>query len=46
MGVQVPTNVGPFVNDTEGKEFIEYNLVKEKAAPSKSELDFVKNKLQ
>ena len=46
MGVQVPVNVGPFVNDTEGKEFIEYNLVKETAVPSKGELDSAKNKLQ
>ena len=46
MGVQGPVNVGPFVNDIEGKEFIEYNLVKEKAVPSKGELDSAKNKLQ
>jgi len=46
LGVQVPSDVSPFVEGSEGKEFIDYQLVKEVAAPTKSEFEKAKNKLQ
>ena len=46
LGVQAPSNVAAYTEGSEGKEFIDYKLVKEKSVPCKSELDSVKNKLQ
>lgn len=46
LGVDAPSDVSAFVNDGEGKDFVDYQLVKEVASPTKAELDSVKNKLQ
>ena len=46
LGVQAPSNVAAYTEGSEGKEFIDYKLVKEKSVPCKSELDSVKNKLK
>ena len=46
VGIQAPDDVTPFVDGMRGKDFIEYNLVRETAIPTKSELDSVKNNLQ
>ena len=46
LGVQAPQNITPFTEGSEGKEFLNYELVKEGAMPSITELDSVKNKLQ
>jgi hypothetical protein len=46
LGVQVPSDVKAFSEGSSGKEFLEYNLVKEVASPTKAELDSVKNKLR
>ena len=46
LGVQAPSNVKAFTDGSPGKEFLEYNLVKEAAVPTKAELDSLKNKLQ
>jgi hypothetical protein len=46
IGVDAPSDIAPFVENTEGKEFVDYQLVKEVAIPTKSEFDSVKNKLQ
>jgi len=46
LDVQAPSDVTPFVEGSEGKEFVDYRLVKEVAAPTKSEFDRAKNKFQ
>ena len=40
------TEIAPFVDGTSGKDFVKYELVKEKATPTLSELEMAKNKLQ
>lgn len=44
--VQAPGDVSAFTEGSAGKEFVEYELVKEAAVPTKSEFDSAKNKLQ
>ena len=46
LGVQVPSDVKAFSEGSDGKEFLDYKLVREVASPTKAELDSVKNKLQ
>jgi hypothetical protein len=46
LGVQAPSDVKAFTDGSPGKAFLEYNLVKEVAVPTKAELDSLKNKLQ
>jgi hypothetical protein len=46
MGVDAPEDVSAFTEGFVGKEFIEYELMREVAHPSKSEFDSVKNKLK
>jgi hypothetical protein len=46
LGVQAPGDVSAFTEGSAGKEFVEYELVKEAAVPTKSEFDSAKNKLQ
>ena len=46
LGVQAPGDVSAFTESSAGKEFVEYELVKEAAVPTKSEFDSAKNKLQ
>jgi hypothetical protein len=40
------TQIAPFVDGASGKEFVNYELVKEKATPTLGELEMAKNKLQ
>ena len=42
---QTESTIAPFLDGQSGKEFIEYNLVKEVAVPTRSELENAKNKL-
>jgi len=46
LDVQAPDDVTPFVEGSGGKDFVDYRLVKEVAAPTKSEFEKAKNKLQ
>jgi hypothetical protein len=46
IGVEAPGDVSAFTEGSAGKEFIEYQLVKEAAVPTKSEFDSAKNKLE
>jgi len=46
IGVEAPGDVSAFTEGSAGKEFIEYQLVKEAAAPTRSEFDSAKNKLE
>jgi len=46
LGVDIPGDVTAFTDGSPGKEFVEYKLVKEIAAPTKAELDSVKNNLK
>jgi hypothetical protein len=46
LGVDAPSDVTAFTDGAPGKEFIDYELVKEVAFPTKAELDSVKNKLE
>jgi len=46
LDVQTVSDVAPFVESVGGQEFVEYNLVKEKAVPTLGELETAKNKLQ
>jgi hypothetical protein len=46
LDVQTVSNVSPFVDGAAGKEFVDYELVKEKAVPTVGELEMAKNKLQ
>ena len=46
LGVQAPDDITPFVEGSVGKQFIDYNIVKESANPTKSEFDSLKNNLK
>jgi hypothetical protein len=46
LDVQTVSDVTPFVESNGGQEFVKYDLVKEKAVPTVSELEMAKNKLQ
>lgn len=46
LDVQTVSDVTPFVDGASGKEFVDYQLVKEKAVPTLGELEEAKNKLQ
>jgi hypothetical protein len=46
IGVEAPGDVSAFTESSAGKEFVKYELVKEAAVPTQSELDSAKNKLQ
>jgi hypothetical protein len=46
LGIQAPQDITPFAEGSEGKEFVKYELVKEVAMPTSTELESVKNKLQ
>lgn len=46
LGVQVATDVSAFTNGSSGKEFVNYELIKEVAVPKESELQMAKNKLR
>ena len=45
LRVESPGNIEPFTGDSEGKEFIDYKLVKEVSLPTRNEFDSVKNYL-
>jgi len=46
LDVQTVSDVSPFVDGQAGQEFVNYDLVKEKAVPTVGELEMTKNKLQ
>lgn len=46
LDANTPSDILPFVGGTTGQEFVKYDLVREKAAPTRSELEEAKNKLQ
>ena len=46
LDVQTVSNVGPFVESRGGQDFVKYDLVKEGAVPTQSELEMAKNKLR
>lgn len=46
LDVESESPVSPFKGDPSGKEFVNYELVKEKAVPTLSELEMAKIKLQ
>ncbi len=46
IGVEAPGSIGAFTEGSTGKEFVKYELVKEAAVPTQSELESAKNKLQ
>jgi hypothetical protein len=46
LSVESDSSVSPFKGDPSGKEFVNYELVKEKAIPTLGELEMAKNKLQ
>jgi hypothetical protein len=46
LGVDAPGDVSAFTEGSAGKEFLDYELVKEVAYPTKSEFDSAKNKLK
>ena len=46
IGVEAPGDVRAFTESSAGKEFVQYELVKEAAVPNQSELESAKNKLQ
>jgi hypothetical protein len=46
LDVNTVSDVSPFVNGQVGQEFVKYDLVKEKAVPTQSELESAKNNLQ
>eukprot|EP00919_Chromeraceae_sp_WS-2016_P001395 GHVR01003469.1.p1 GENE.GHVR01003469.1~~GHVR01003469.1.p1 ORF type:complete len:184 (-),score=15.95 GHVR01003469.1:336-887(-) len=46
LDVETPQDITPYTEGSEGKEFIDYNLVKEKAVPTSSEFESTKNKLR
>jgi len=45
LDVQTVSDVTPFVESRGGQDFVKYNLVKEAAVPTQSELETAKNKL-
>jgi hypothetical protein len=46
LDVESESDISPFKGDPSGKEFVNYELVKEKAVPTLGELEMAKNKLQ
>jgi hypothetical protein len=47
LEVESASEIAPFVDDgASGKDFVKYDLVKEKATPTLNELEMAKNKLQ
>ena len=46
MEDQSPSDVTPFIQESTGEDFIDYEIVKEVAAPKVSEFEKVKNKFQ
>jgi hypothetical protein len=46
LDIQTVSDVSPFVESTGGQDFVDYQLVKEAAVPTRSELEMAKNKLQ
>jgi hypothetical protein len=46
LDVQTVSSVTPFTQTQGGREFLKYELVKEAAVPTQSELEMAKNKLQ
>ena len=46
LSVQTPVDITPYTEGSSGKEFLDYNLVKEKSTPTQSEFESIKNKLQ
>src|SRR5210317_647813 len=46
LDTESASEIAPFVDSVSGKEFVNYELVKEKATPSVGELEMAKNKLQ
>ena len=46
LGVDVPEDVSAFTEGSAGKEFLDYELVKEVVYPTKSEFDSAKNNLK
>ena len=46
LSIESSGDITPFVDGVSGKEFVNYELVKEKAVPTVSELEMAKNKLQ
>jgi hypothetical protein len=44
LDVQTVSDVTPFIESVSGKDFVDYNLVKEAAVPNISELETLKNK--
>jgi hypothetical protein len=46
LDVESASDIAPFVDSVSGKDFVNYDLVKEKATPTLSELEMAKNKLQ
>jgi hypothetical protein len=46
LEVESASEIAPFVGGASGQDFVKYQLVKEKAIPTLSELEMAKNKLQ
>jgi hypothetical protein len=46
LEVESASEIAPFVDSVSGKEFVNYELVREKVVPTLGELDMAKNKLQ
>jgi hypothetical protein len=46
LEVESASEIAPFVDGVSGKDFVNYELVKEKAVPTVGELEMAKNKLQ
>jgi hypothetical protein len=46
LDVQTVSDVTPFVESRGGQDFVKYDLVKEAAVPTQSELETAKNKLR
>jgi hypothetical protein len=46
LDAKTTSNITPFVDGTSGKEFVNYELVKDKVIPTIGELEMAKNKLQ
>lgn len=46
LDVESESDISPFKGDPSGKEFVNYELVKEKTVPTLGELEMAKNKLQ
>jgi hypothetical protein len=46
LDVQAPSDITPFTEGSQAKEFVDYQIVKEVAVPTKDEFDSAKIKLQ